>query len=508
MASHIFICYTHENHRFVVRLARDLHRQGLPIWLDQWDLPPQVEWDKVIKRAIWACSHFLLVLSPAAVNSWVVHDQFKLAIQTGKIVVPVLHRPCELPPALQDISVVDFTGRNYNAALRQLLAHAFPQQAVRLDYLARPAWGDLSWSWRRDLLPGLISIADRHYRALSRQVLSHYFPDQVAAYSDASTAVVVKEEPHWPWLHRLLDLLWPGWLGPLLLTLLLVWATFSFWPAADEIPPAPVAFIATLEVIRPTATPELLPTPVELQVRARDGKVMVYVPEGEFIMGSDESDPLADEDEKPLHRVYLDAFWIDKTEITNDQYQLCVDDSVCTPAQKLGSRFNENYQPVIGVNWSQAATYCQWVGGRLPTEAEWEKAARGIDGRLYPWGSIFDGRRLNFCDANCIADWRDRGADDGYSYTAPVGNYPEGASPYGVLDMSGNVWEWTADWYDPDYYERSHYENPTGPDSGLQRVVRGGSWLYYGTNLRVPNRHRDSPSYRYDNIGFRCVADF
>jgi serine/threonine-protein kinase len=232
---------------------------------------------------------------------------------------------------------------------------------------------------------------------------------------------------------------------------------------------------------------------------------MVVVPAGEFLMGSPEDDPIAGADERPQQRIYLETFWIDKTEITNQQYQLCVADGACRPPQAQRTVFREAPLPVVGVDWEQAAGYCRWAGGRLPTEAEWEKAARGTDGRIYPWGNEFDRDRLNYCDINCGSDWRDFSGDDGYSYTAPVGSYPAGASPYGVLDMSGNVWEWTADWYDPNAYEQLTPRNPSGPVSGNQRVIRGGSWYYQGRNLRAVNRHKDTPSADHDNIGFRCV---
>jgi formylglycine-generating enzyme required for sulfatase activity len=507
MADYIFISYAHENGRFVRRLAHDLAQQGLSVWLDQWDLSEEADWDQMMKQAIRSCRYLLLVLSPAAVNSWVVYDQFMLALRTGKTIVPVVHQPCELPLPLQNLTCIDFTDHDYKSTLRQLLAHYFPHQSVQLEPEARAAWGGLSWSWRRNFLPMLVETTGDNYKTLVSQVITHYFPAQLVGPEYETGAVALEEEVRWSWLDRLLSLLWPGWLGPLILSLFLVAATFSFWPDDNGMSQPPVPAVVTLEIIRPTATPPSVPTPIETMVRFKDGKIMVYIPAGEFLMGSAETDLQADDDEKPLHSIYLDAFWIDKTEITNSQYQLCLNEGRCMPPQKLGKRFEEDYQPVIGVNWLQAAAYCEWSGGRLPTEAEWEKAARGVDGRIYPWGDRFDGSRLNFCDINCIADWKDRRADDGYEYTAPVGNYPKGASPYGVLDMSGNVWEWTADWYDPHYYANSPLKNPTGPASGQQRVVRGGSWYYYGTNLRVPNRHRDSPTYRYDNIGFRCVVD-
>jgi len=234
--------------------------------------------------------------------------------------------------------------------------------------------------------------------------------------------------------------------------------------------------------------------------------VLIYVPAGEFLMGSADSDPDADayRDEKPQHRVYLDGYWIDKTEVTNAMYAKCVQAGACAASRNTSSPARSSYYgnpaydnyPVVYISWNDAQEYCAWVGRRLPTEAEWEKAARGTDGRRYPWGNDWDAGKLNS---------RDAGPKD----TTAVGSYPAGASPYGALDMAGNVWEWVADWSGGTYYAGSPAKNPTGPSSGTYRVVRGGA----GDGNRWNTRSAFRAVARYPGFvgeistywhGFRC----
>lgn len=198
-------------------------------------------------------------------------------------------------------------------------------------------------------------------------------------------------------------------------------------------------------------------------------------------------------DEQPEHTVTVDSFWISETEVTNDQYARCVDAGVCTPPHNdLWRNPDQATYPVTHVDWEQANRYAQWAGGRLPTEAEWEKAARGTDGRTFPWGDdLTDDQRLNF---NSMAG------------VVVVGSYPAGASPYGALDMAGNVEEWVADWYAPTTYAQSPRNNPTGPENGIFRVVRGGSFKSNRGGVRATVRGRAAPAINYDNVGFRVVA--
>ena len=240
----------------------------------------------------------------------------------------------------------------------------------------------------------------------------------------------------------------------------------------------------------------------------RQGVVMRLVPAGEFTMGSDEAKSSDDMDEKPAHRVYLDAFYIDKYEVTNKLYKACVDAGACQSPLDFHSFTRSSYydnlefdnHPIIAVSWDMAKTYCEWRGAQLPTEAQWEKAARGTDARTYPWGEEISCDRANYWqkDEACIGD------------TMEVGKYESNISPYGVYDMAGNVMEWVADWYSPTYYWNSPASNPLGPDSGEERVFRGGSWMSNDQGVRIPSRHWVGSSlvhvpYYSQDLGFRCA---
>lgn len=284
---------------------------------------------------------------------------------------------------------------------------------------------------------------------------------------------------------------------------------------------------------------EAHPTPIttyflgDTQQRTNDGMLMVYVPGGDFMMGSDylgtayarqlcfeysTTDAVANcqsgnfGDESPAHPVSLSGFWLDQTEVTNGQYQQCVQAGACTPPMEARSNdrpvyFGNPYYagyPVIYVTREQASAYCGWVGGRLPTEAEWEYAARGPESWIFPWGNDFDGARLNYCDVNCSAGPNDPTINDGYADTAPVGSYPSGASWVGALDMAGNVREWVADGYGP--YTFDAQVNPAGLEDG-DPIPHGGSWLDLPDLVRSANRGGNVPGYYRDYYGFRCVAD-
>jgi formylglycine-generating enzyme required for sulfatase activity len=222
---------------------------------------------------------------------------------------------------------------------------------------------------------------------------------------------------------------------------------------------------------------------------------MVLVPSGEFTMGS----PTGDVDERPPHQVYLDSFLIDKHEVTVGQYaEFLQQAGGNAPSDwKTMNQLSNKKRPVSNVDWADAAAYCKWAGKRLPTEAEWEKAARGTDGRLYPWG--------NEPPTTRHANYGQSGSNNNGALS-PVGSFEEGKSPYGVYDMAGNVWEWVSDWYDHDYYKASPQRNPEGPPTGGFKGIRGGSWNSSPRALRSADRYWDPPTFRSQySPGFRCV---
>jgi formylglycine-generating enzyme required for sulfatase activity len=232
------------------------------------------------------------------------------------------------------------------------------------------------------------------------------------------------------------------------------------------------------------------------QLASNEMASMVLIPAGQFTMGRDDAVP----DEQPTHRVSLDAFYIDRYEVTVAQYAKFVESEDSEPPflWQEARRGPNDENPVLGVDWHDAAAYCRWAGKRLPAEAEWEKAARGTDGRIYPWG--------NDPPTPAHANFGHE-TTKGYAALAKVGSFEKGKSPYGVYDLAGNVWEWVADRYDEHYYQHSPEQNPRGPTTGPLRALRGGAWNSAPTVLASTNRNANVPSARRSDVGFRCAQD-
>lgn len=247
--------------------------------------------------------------------------------------------------------------------------------------------------------------------------------------------------------------------------------------------------------------------PIEF-VAANDGAPMIVVPAGSFPMGVPDGDRDGGRDEYPRHEVFVDTFAIDKFEVTNSRYLAFVrstghrvPQNPKNPARNLwdGDSISDSLvdRPVINVDWYDAAAYCKWAGKRLPTEAEWEKAAKGTSDRRFPWGNVEPtAKHLNYNQR-----WI------GEKTLMPVGSYEAGKSPFGVYDMAGNVWEWVNDWYDAQYYEKSPQKNPQGPEAGVKKVIRGAGWQNETPTIRIFTRVESDPTVRNESTGFRCASN-
>ena len=295
----------------------------------------------------------------------------------------------------------------------------------------------------------------------------------------------------------------------------------------EPVPPVPVEpdLMPAVEPSPPRAISaadcEADPPALTERNRAEAPEGMVYVSGGAFLMGN--ATDAGDDDERPAHSVCLAGFYIDRHEVTNAQFKEFVEATgYVTSAENNASTLEERTwrhpygaesnaeeapdHPVVCISWEDASAYARWAGKRLPTEAEWEKASRGTDGRIYPWGNEdLTGAQANIADKSTALKWSDTFLDDTHKMAAPVGSFPEGKSVYGAEDMAGNVWEWCLDWWDRDYYEESPSHSPAGPQIGEFKVIRGGSWFYDPLGARTTMRIYFRPENNSAAIGFRCV---
>jgi formylglycine-generating enzyme required for sulfatase activity len=519
----VFISYATEDTDFAHRLADDLKRLGARVWIAPESIPPGESWVDGIERGLRESSHVVMVLTPAALEASGAKMErdmaIALALQDRIKVISLRLKPCEVPLVLSRYQMILAFQEDYDAGLNQL--------ASQLGLRAAPPGGIGTPRPIERRLPGLplLALAGLLVLVICVAVIGLVVigvtggPGVRIPILTTPAPVVVETPISTPTLPP------------------------KTTPNETQLPPSPsstpVIVVVTATPLPPTATPTLAPrtdtptpvpptpTPVPPTptsqpptptpaVREKDGMEMVYVPGGTFEMGSTDAEVEAVfeqckpgrgsgdceriwlERESPRHSVTLGSFWIDQTEVTNLQYARCVADGTCSPPAKLGSQTRDSYYgdsqfddyPVIYVSWHDATTYCEWAGGRLPTEAEWEYAARGPDGNVYPWG--------NDPPHDSLLNYGWNVGD-----TTKVGSYPDGASWVGAMDMTGNVWEWVSDWYAE--YAASSAEDPTGPDTGHEKVQRGGSWETPPYDVRSATRALlpdDRP-----RIGFRCVVE-
>ena len=473
MAHDIFISHSSKDKPIADGICANLEAAGLRCWIAPRDIAAGEDWPTAITTAISHSRVMVLIFSASSNASEDVGREIILAANHKLVIIPFMIDNTEPEP-----------GKQY--------------------YLARTHW-----------LEAMNPPTKAQIKILVERVKAIVTPvDTNAIIQPAQSPQPVIEKP-----SILFPLDKPGWIRFAYLwigmALLLIVLAVSFWlklqamtapptasptvPLTETTLPSPSPTLPVLTPTRtPNPTPKANPTPGlgSTNVRYKDGMVMVYVPAGDFIMGSD----YGDLDEKPVHTVTLPSFWIDQTEVTNAMYAKCIAAGKCDLPRVNASSTRSNYFsnpeyadfPVINVMWGSAHRYCSWAGARLPTEAEWEKAARGTDGRTYPWGNESPNESLLNYSMN-IKD------------TVAVGSYPSGASPYGALDMAGNVWDYVADYYSDTYYSISPSSNPKGPVTGKYIVIRGGAGNSFESAIRASSRNKFTLGNETDFIGFRCA---
>jgi formylglycine-generating enzyme required for sulfatase activity len=464
-----FISYSRVNSEFVVRLAKDLKGAGFDVWLDQLDIPKGARWDDAIEAAVERSSTFMIVLAPESIESQNVKDELSYAIDSGKHLLPVVIRPCKIPLRLRRFQYVDFTDKPYKESLadiKRLLSNTQrlmkPQPEAPVHEAGSPSPLVTGPLVPPELLTPLESFREEEPRNQNR-------------------------------LHRFIL---PVSLGVIALATMAGAAVFAM-NRNEPPPPAPTVVTVTSTPVPPTLTFTSTAIPLPLEVPDEHGVTMRLVSAGDFLMGSEAG--LEDEQQVQMH--FLDTFYIDKYEVTNLQYRACVQAGACLPPQKINSSTRTGYYnkpefnsyPVVYVDWNMARSYCEWRSARLPTEAEWEKAARGPDGSNYPWG---DGDDISCEQANYSGCQKD---------TISVSSLGNAVSAYGVYNMAGNVYEWVSSLYKP--YPYDLFDGREDLEAPGERVIRGGSWRSVDSKGEVRSSHRekaDSPTARED-IGFRCL---
>lgn len=456
---HIFISYSHKDTDYAHALADHLQSIGFEVWIDE-RLDYGSQWPHELQTQLDTCSAFILIMSPRSYASEWVQSELQRARRKSKPIFPLLLEGDEPWLSVESTQYYDV---------------------------------------RRERFP------DAKFYSALENVISPQAGEAVQLPADAKVPVRAKSPVNRPRSQLGITI---AIIGAVVLLLAvgipLVWsglARESAPPPADQAGSEPSASPLS-NTSEPGITATIPSTSAETDPSSdfvdSKGAAMRFVPAGNFIMGSDSGY----DNEKPAHSVYVDDFYIDKYEVTNALYKACVDAGACQSPKQTNSFTRESYYgnseyddyPVLYVDWEDAASYCQWRGMSLPTEAQWEKAARGTDGRTYPWGNKIDEGYANYKD-----DLGD---------TSAVGSYENGKSPYGVYDMAGNVWEWVADWYSDTYSLNTVLTNPTGPASGQFRVLRGGSWHDGDDIVRTTNRGWNQLEYFYNvDFGFRCAMD-
>ncbi len=471
----VFLCHASQDKPVVVDLYERLKGEGwIDPWLDKENLLIGQDFDLEIEKAVETADAVIVFISKNAVNKTgyvqkelrLVYDTYMYKPEGALFAIPLRLEECDPPHRFKLWHWGDYFGgekeKTYKSLLKSL--KIIYEQTSLIDESPNVASAyqkvSIKANWSRKSLVGFIgliaSIIGIVVFVSGKQSLFEFFPKKSVTATLTMTSLPVTIEP----------------------------------------------------TSKPTKTLTPTATPLPDEIEDAENVIMRLVPEGSFTMGSD-----SENDEGPVHIVSLNAFYIDKYEVSNALYKLCVDELKCLPPKAITYFGDEKYQnlPAVFINWDMAKIYCEWRDARLPTEAEWEKAARGENARIYPWGSQFDGSIVNFCDENCNVGVPNKNFDDGFPQLAPVDFFPESVSVYGLFNMAGNAAEWVSSLYKPYPY------NPTDGRENLtvsgERLLRGGAWnssnLFVRTTSRMPREvtldiEKDLQS---SGTGFRCASD-
>jgi len=469
-ARRVFVSHVAKDASIALALAQGLESAGYTTWYYERDAIPGPTYLAQVDAAIELAQAIVVLISPDSIRSQQTTNEVFRAYEAGKPFMPILHgmshaefqqRQPEWRLALGAATSIVIPRTGVAAILPPVIAGL---RALGVEPRLRPTVPEPPHALETP------TCDERDAPALRDEGLRQKCIRADAAFDEKPDAVLSGVPPRGSTFSR-------------------DWREISRWPLQSWLRFIPTSLAAALAVVgilagvhfllrargQERALPEkalLAPdggNEVGLEWRCpTDGKIMVWVRPGWFVMGAD-GDVSAQE--KPAHEVWVDGFWIDKTEVTQAEYARFVE-ATGRPAPEYWDADSDPSLPVVMVTWDDAVAYARWASKRLPTEAEWEKAARGNDGRIYPWGSVFDPARVN-CD---LSGERSKQPERWADFLGTAYGWTAGASPYGALNMAGNVYEWCSDWYDPSYYQHGPERNPTGPVDGDERVRRGGSW--------------------------------
>jgi formylglycine-generating enzyme required for sulfatase activity len=516
----VFLSHAHEDADFAQRLARDLREAGLSVWMTPDSIQPGEQWVSAIDRGLSESGVFVVALTPNAVRSRWVKKETQWAVQAEQQdrvrLFPLLVQPCDAAQLSNLLTLTQFVNfeRGYERGVDEL-CRALGVQSARMRAAAQLAAQNRAQQEAAEM-ERLRTENERLKQAAAEretQQAAEALRQREAAERErlrkenerlrreAGQRAKPQSQPPRPVSRRAVLLGLGGLAGVGALGLGAVWLNSRGGRLATTAVPAyepePTAQLQS------TASPQVAVVSAdEFAIDLAPGVPMIFrrVPAGNFLMGSDKAKaPNARDDEMPQHTVFLSEYYIGKHEVTNAQWAAF--------AEATGRAFykpsGKADHPVVGVSWEETDAFCKWASQQtgqtvqLPTEAQWEKAARGADGRIYPWGDVFDHSKANT-------------ADGGKGNTTPVGSFsPQGDSPYGITNMAGNVWEWCADWYDKEAYQgrdTNLVRDPIGPTSGTLRVLRGGSFINFTDGARCAYRGWNLPVNRYYYFGFRVVV--